>query len=215
MKSINWRVVLGGLLLFFGVIGVLQAFNVLSFEGLWWGLFFGVVFAVAGGAFLYVTIKDRSNWWAVIPGFTLLGIGLTILSSTLLPDAWGGRLGGMFVLGFIGLSFWIIYFMSRERWWAIIPGGVMVTLAVITVIEDSAGMVVPALLFLGIGATFALLALLPTGEGRKVWPWYPAGACLLLGTVFALTEGSWLNYVWPAVLMVVGVYLIIRTMLKR
>lgn len=214
MKTINWRLLLGALLLLFGVLGVLQAFNVVEFVGEWWGIFFGIIFAVAGCVFVYVMVKNRDNWWAAIPGFSLLGIALTILSSALFPT-WGGRLGGMFVLGFIGLSFWIIYFLSKERWWAIIPGGVMVTLAVITIIEDSGGMVVPSLLFLGIGGTFALLALLPTGEGRKVWPWYPAGACLLLGTAFALSEGSWLNYVWPAVLMVVGVYMIARTALKR
>ena len=122
MKTINWRMLLGALLLFFGVIGVLQAFNIVAFEGEWWGVFFGVIFAVAGGAFLYVLAKNRSNWWAAIPGFSLLGIALTILSSALFPT-WGGRFGGAFVLGFIGLSFWIIYFLSADRWWRSSPAG--------------------------------------------------------------------------------------------
>ena len=34
--------------------------------------------------------------------------------------AWGGAL----FLGSIGLAFWVIYFVRRDFWWAVIPGGV-------------------------------------------------------------------------------------------
>jgi hypothetical protein len=213
----NWRILVGALLLLFGVVGILQAFNIVSLQGEWWGLFFGVVFAVAGGIFLYYMIKNTSlNWWAAIPGMSLLGIGLTILSSVILLPPLNGYLGGVLVLGSIGASFWIIYFIKKERWWAIIPGGVMITLAGITLLEESSGMDVPGILFLGIGITFALIALLPTGRNEaKVWPWYPAVGCLVLGMILSLTGGSVVTYIWPAVLIILGLVLIARTYLKR
>jgi hypothetical protein len=35
----------------------------------------------------------------------------------------------MLVVGGIGFAFWAIYFVKREHWWAIIPGSVMLTIA--------------------------------------------------------------------------------------
>jgi hypothetical protein len=214
--KLNWRIIVGVLLLLFGVIGVMQAFNIVSLQGDWWGLIIGVIFLVAGGIFIYYLIKDaKQNWWAVIPGMSLLGIGLTILSEIRLPLL-SDRIGGMLVLGCIGLSFWIIYFLQKERWWAIIPGGVMITLAVITLVEQFSGMDISGVLFLGIGTTFALIALLPTGgDESKVWPWYPAAGCLVLGMFLSLTGGSTANYIWPAVLIGLGLILIVRTYMRR
>ena len=34
-------------------------------------------------------------------------------------------------LGTIGLSFWVIYLTRRDFWWAVIPGGALMTLALV------------------------------------------------------------------------------------
>ena len=36
-----------------------------------------------------------------------------------------GGLAPVFLLGMIGVSFWIIYLTDHQNWWAIIPGGAL------------------------------------------------------------------------------------------
>ena len=61
----------GALLVAFGVLFLLQNF------GLFGGaedLVFLVLFGAGGLAFLYVFATNQQQWWAVIPGFVLLGL---------------------------------------------------------------------------------------------------------------------------------------------
>ncbi len=54
----------------------------------------------------------------------MLGVGII----PFLPDEYT-YLGGSIMLGAVGLSFFMIYIFHHEHWWAIIPGGVLMTLA--------------------------------------------------------------------------------------
>ena len=73
----------------------------------------------------------RSEWWALIPGFALIGVGASIV----LPGQWSG----FSFLGFLGISFLAIYLSNRQRWWAIIPGGVLITLGIVAALADIYG----------------------------------------------------------------------------
>ena len=80
MSKLNWRVVLGVLLLVLGVLGLLQTTGLITFEGEVWLWVFAAIFAVAGLAFLYVLITSpKDNWWAAIPGLSLLGLGVLMV----------------------------------------------------------------------------------------------------------------------------------------
>lgn len=75
-----------------------------------------------------------------------------------------------------------------------------------------------ALFLFCLALTFALLAILPTEEGRMRWPLIPAGALAVLGGLFAVNAVEVLNalsYVWPAALIVSGVWLILRASGRR
>jgi len=67
-----------------------------------------------------------------------------------------------------------------------------------------------ALLFIGLGVTFGIVALVPTPDGRMTWALIPAGILGVMGILIALALGSLLNYVWPIALIIVGVYILIR-----
>jgi hypothetical protein len=121
----------------------------------------------------------------------------------------------MVVLGGIGLSFWVVYILSPQNWWAIIPAGTMVTLAAITAVPESSGPISGGLLFLGLAVTFGLLGILPTGDRRMSWPWIPAAALLVIGIMISISAAHWLNFAWGAVLILAGVYLVTRTMLHK
>jgi hypothetical protein len=170
---------------------------------------------LGGLFFLSVFFANRANWWAIIPGFTLIGISATIVTGELFPSL-AGTLGGSFVLGAIGLSFLVIYLLNREFWWAIIPSGVLLTLAIVISLESlltDTGFV--SLFFLGMALTFAIVALVPNPEGRMQWPWIPAGILGLMGIIFGAFSGEFMVYLVPLALILGGGILIFQTLRRR
>jgi hypothetical protein len=215
MKPILWRVVLGVFLLIIGVVALLQTLNVVNFNLGFWPVFFSAMFVLVGLAFLAALIQNRANWWAAIPGLTLLSIGALIGLNEIVPgfDPYGGSL----VLGGIGLSFWLVYLVAPQNWWAIIPGGTMLSLALVAGADalhlraiDSGG-----ILFLGLAVTFALLGILPTGGRKMNWPWIPAAVLLVMGVLITFSSGGFGNYVWPVVLILVGIFFLTRNMFSK
>jgi hypothetical protein len=206
------RIVGGVLLIAVGILALLQGIGVLAdVAPLLWALIVG-----AGGAlFLYIFLTSRANWWAIIPGFLLLSVGTLIALESLFPAMSGGW-GGALVMGGIGLAFWVVYFLKREHWWAIIPGGVMVTIALVTGLSSVLeGVETGGIFFLGLGLTFGLLAFLPSPEGRMRWALIPAAILLIMGVVIMAAAVEILNYLWPVALILVGVYLVFRVARSR
>ncbi len=172
-------------------------------------------FGLGGLFFISVFLANRENWWALIPGLTLIGVGLTIGMGTLAPS-FADEFGGVFVLGSIGLAFLIIYLLKREFWWALIPAGVLLSLAIAISLQNYIGDTgFVSLFFAGMGLTFAIVAMLPTEGGKQRWAWIPAGILLLMGLGFGAFTGALLGYLWPVVLIVLGLILIYRTYSSR
>ncbi|MEJ5201959.1 MAG: hypothetical protein WHV66_06955 [Anaerolineales bacterium] len=207
----GWRLILGGVLLVLGSIGLLQALNVLPAHGGFYAVLFGTLFAVAGLAFLSILFGDRSKWWAAIPGIILVGLSGMLWMGYLAPGL-SARYGGAFFLACIGLSFVVVYFLDRSNWWAIIPAGVMFTLVAITALENISGLESGGLIFFGLALTFALLGIVPVEGGRMRWPWYPALILLVMGIIISFSIGSILNYVWPLILILIGLMMVFRTL---
>lgn len=210
MKRLDVRIVGGILLIVAGILALLQTWGIFPVAiSIFWAFLFG-----AGGvAFLFMFLTRRDHWWPLIPGFTLLGLAATIVLDQFAPqmeDAWSG----VIFLGMIGLAFWAIYFTNREHWWAIIPGGALLTLALVAAISPAAGEVeTGGAFFLGLGLTFGLLAFLPTPQGRIKWAGIPAGALLALGLLVIAASATVLDYFWPAALILIGLYLVLRAFL--
>ena len=220
MQSSKRYIVLGVVLIALGALALLQnlgifnLFDVLPYISIEPGDVVGTVlvtllFAGAGMIFLVVFVVNlHRNWWAVIPGFTLLGLAALI--------AFGNRLGeagaGMF-LGAIGLSFLVIYLVRREFWWAIIPAGVLLTLAVMVSLTSSVygdSMLGPAILFFGLAITFFLVYLLRSGAEHRAWALITAGVLGSIGLLLLLSLGNLLNYLGAAALIAGGGYLVLR-----
>ena len=206
MKWLKVHIIGGVLLIAAGILFLLQNFGVLAIGAYVWPILFG-----SGGlVFLYVFLTSRANWWAIIPGLVLLSLAAVSVLDQFAPQV-GENWGGAIFLGGIGLAFWMIYFVKREHWWAVIPGGVLFTLALVAGLSSVlAGVEVSGVFFLGLGLTFALLAFLPTPEGRMKWPLIPAGVLLVLGLLMAAAATEIINYLWPAALILAGGYLLFR-----
>ena len=212
MKKLDTRVVFGLLLIVGGLLLLLQNVGLLGgVLALVWALLFGA----AGAAFFFVFLTNRAHWWAVIPGCALLGIAALIALDQIAPQV-ADTLGGVFFLGGMGLGFWVVYFIKRELWWAIIPGGVMLTLALIaglsSVLEgDETG----GILFLGLGLTFGLLSFVQTPQGRLRWALIPAAVLLAMGLLLSAAATPLLGYLWPVALILIGLYFVFRMFVSR
>jgi len=217
MKSTVWRVYTGLLLLGLGVLILLQNLGTFQADASFEATLFGAAFILGGFAFLAALFANRTNWWAAIPGISLCSIGILILVSALLP-AVGEMIGGAVVMGGIALSFWVIFFLDTRKWWAVIPGGTLLTLAAITVLPSyltgDNGFIVPGVLFTGLGLTFALLGILRIGQGRWSWPWIPAVILIIMGLLFALSAYNLAQTVWPVVLILLELFLVFRAIRK-
>ncbi len=212
MGNTRVRLASGILLVAAGVLVLLQNFGILR-SGL--SLLWSLCFLAAGAIFTFVFLNDRKNWWAVIPGFTLLGIGALILLDWALP-ATGGRWGGSLFLGALGASFWVIYANRRDQWWPIIPGGVLLTLALVAALDAGVGVVgfdTGSLFFLGLAGTFFLVYLL-SQPNKMTWALYPAGVLAVMGVVIAFASSSLARFLGPLALLVAGGYLVYRAMAR-
>ncbi len=200
MNRVNARLWIGAALVVLGLLMLVERFG---FLGGITSIFWGLIFAAAGAYFLYRFVNNmRSDWWAAIPAFALLGIGAESLLSRILPD-WGG----FFFLAALGLGFFAVYFADRQRWWAIIPGGVLITLAFIAVIPKVSGVGdTGGLVLIGFGLTFVLVALLASLQ----WAWIPGLILVILGAFIGTPWAGVANYVWPAALILGGLFLILQ-----
>lgn len=183
-KDARW--IFGVGLLALGALGILGNFGLLqALSTLVWAF----LFALLGLGFLAWSRRSHSSWWALIPGASLLGLGLTTFI--------GGDWGGTVFLASISLGFLAVYATDRARWWAIIPAGALLSLVLVTRVDDWGGTV----LFLGMSATFAAVWL----ESQR-WAVYPAVACLGLAALTTnIFVGVW-SITWPLTLIAVGLY---------
>ncbi|MFN2113928.1 MAG: hypothetical protein ACK2TT_12490, partial [Anaerolineales bacterium] len=196
MKKDQSRLVWGSLLVLAGILFLLQEFQILgsAFQYLW-----VILMAAGAGVFLWIYLTKKDQWWAIIPGLTLVGLSLVGLED-LVPAIPSGDWTGAIFLGCIGLAFWLVYLRRREQWWAIIPGGVLLTLALVAGFESLSGWT-DVMFFLGMGVTFALVALLPNQTHDTRWAFIPAGILALLGIGLFGPIQSAFNYIWPVLLV--------------
>jgi hypothetical protein len=207
MKLISSPIFWGITLITMGLIFLLQTLGFLPEGGLLWGIILGL----GSVLFLSVFVQDRRHWWALIPGMALLGVTSLLFLQQAAPEIaleWGGSI----LLGSIGLSFLCIYLVDRQHWWAIIPGGVLLTLAVVAGMDFIVGVETSGVFFLGLGLTFALVALAPNPQGAMWWAWIPAGILLVIGLLFVVAAENMIVYIWPVALILTGGVLVIQAL---
>ena len=177
MKRIDFRIVIGAMLVLGGVLALLETLGYLKNAT---DLFWSGVFVVAGLAFL--SLLFGGNWWAAFPGFTLIALGTLVILPASLEN-----FGGAIFLGGIALSFWYVYFTNRtERWWALIPAGVMTALALVVIVSERFEEYSGAVFLGGIGLAFFMVYF--TNMAERWWALIPAGVMSTLAGVTIAAE---------------------------
>lgn len=207
LTSRSWWI--GLLMVIGGTIWFLDAWNVVRLGPLW----AAIIFALGGLGFAVLWARDREAWWAVMPAGVLLGLSGVIAWEELMPvaaDEWGAAI---FLAG-LGLGFLAVYVRNHERWWALIPGGIMTSTALLvgatTVLPE---MQAAAVLIGGMALTFVLVAVLPGGGQPRRWaliPAFPLGIVAIALTVGSTDALKMLEYVWPIILIGGGVFVVWR-----
>lgn len=199
------NMVWGGLLIIFGVLGLLQTFIDIS---VWaWVAILGA----AGLGVLAVYLTDRSSKFLLIPVYVLwvVAIFLVLLTLDILQDAFVAS----FVLTAIAIPFILVFLQDRSRWGFLIPAyvllavGLMVPLLESGVLSDS---LVPSYVMFTIAIPFFAVYL---WNRQHWWALIPAGILLIISFAFLLAEAA-VEIIIPAVLILVGIGILLRQFLR-
>jgi hypothetical protein len=189
------RLVPGLILIGIGILGLISTLG-------WFGGLGGLPGAVLFGAAAYFAhLQGRhtgSRFWRLAT-YPLAGLAIASIA----PDP----LGGFAFLGSLGLAFAIVYREDANQWWAVIPAGALLSLAVTALVDGmtrSAGAGGAVFLF-GLAATFFVLTRLP--RHAQSWAIFPAGVLAVLAVVALTTSGGWIV---PVLLIAAGAWMLLR-----
>jgi hypothetical protein len=205
MKWPVLRVLWGLLLVAAGVIFLLNSIGTISIGENQWA----IILLIGGFGFLSVFLADRQHWWALFPAFGLLVGGVILFLENTFPGL-AGDFGGALALAGIGLAFLLIFLANFGNWWALIPAGVLFSLAAMFILGFESG----GIFLIGLGLTFGVLGFVPTEHGRMRWAFIPAVVLLLLGGFITLLSYNLFAMLWPLGLIAAGVviiYFVIKT----
>jgi hypothetical protein len=205
MKWPILRVLWGLLLITAGILFLLNSLGTITIGDYQWA----VILSLGGLAFLSVFLADRQQWWALFPSFGLLIGGSIIFIEEAFPGL-RGDIGGAIALGGIGLAFLLIFLANFQNWWALIPAGVLFSLAAMFVLGFESG----GIFLIGLGLTFGVLGFVPTEHGRMRWAFIPAVVLLLVGGFITLLSFNLFALIWPLGLIAGGIliiYFVVRT----
>ena len=162
--------------------------------------------------FLYVYLRDRSQWWAQIPMYVLFAIALMVplIEYDVLEDGYIAT----YVLAAIALPFVVVFLRDRSQWWALIPPYALIVIGLMVgLITDGIldGILIAAYIMFAIALPFFIVY----GRDRaQLWALIVAGVNGLIGLAFAMA-GAATQYVIPVILIVAGGWILLRQLVKK
>ena len=210
----DYRNLLGLLLILMGVMFGLEQLGVINITAR--DVILTAAYTIGALALFATFFADRTRWWASLVGFILAGLAISNLLEQIAPQI-GQRIGGPLLLAIMGLGFITIFFIDRRMWWSIIPGGVLLSLAAVSFLEQARNLPFdPAgVLFIGMGLTFLLLAMVRDGGRRLSWGVFPGVPLLVFGLFISLGGEEIWPILWPVMLIGLGLWLLFSTMRKN
>lgn len=181
----------------------------------------GAVGLLAEAAWLVGIALAASVAWRGLEGRAPLAVRLAVHGGLTIAAAATTRLlAGPAFLGMVALAFWWTYAPSRGNGrptaWALIPAGVVTTLAVVAGVDA----LLPrwdegALFLLGMTATFTAIYLLPKEAGGGRWALWPALAWAAITVLGNDPTGGLARWLFPLALIGVGVAVLGWTRSRR
>lgn len=205
-QSNKQGIVWGGLLILFGIVGLIEVFANLTT----WA--WVTVLVVAGLGVFSVYLTERSDWGLLIPAYVLWAVA-ALVGLIELNALWDEFIP-TFVLTLIALPFIVGYLRNREQWGLLIPAyvllavGMMVWLLERDILQD---FLVPAYVLFAIALPFFVVY---GRNPRQWWPLIPGGIMAVIGLAFVIAEAM-VSYIVPVILIVAGVLILLRQLIHR
>ena len=201
-----WALIPGGIMLFLALVTLL----VDNVGGEWIG---SVFLFLIGLSFLIVYLNNRTRTWALLVAYILFVLSIAPALASFGGDT-AAYFGSVFLLA-VALPFFIIYFRSGEsNWWAIIPAGVMTTIAIIATLgiagwirDTETGGYSNAIMMGGLAVTFAVVWLRHAKSWAKV-----VSIILAVLAVASIFFASYTEIFWPVAIILAGGYLLYTSM---
>jgi hypothetical protein len=170
------------------------------------------VLAAIALPFLIVFLRNRTQWWALIPTYVLFAVALMVglIGIRVLRD----EAIATYVLWAIALPFLIVFLNNNNQWWALIPTyvlgaiGLMVGLIGLRILND---LLIPAYVMFAIALPFFVVYL---RDSKQWWALIPAGIMAVIGLSFFIAEAA-VGYIGPVVLIGVGVWIVVRQLGRK
>ncbi len=142
-------------------------------------------------------------------GIVLIALGVLFLLGQMTP--WFGNLIGAVIFVAMGIGFYALYQRNNAHWGLLIPTYVMFALAGLVVIDTLPirGDLGGAYVMFAIAAPFFYVYF---RDHSKWWALIPGGIMAALGVGILLSDFA---YVFPAALIVAGIYLLVRQFSAR
>jgi hypothetical protein len=156
--------------------------------------------------FLYVFLRNRSNWWALIPSYVLFAVAIMI--GLIEWNVLQGEFVAMYVLTAIALPFLMVFLNNRDNWWALIPCYVLLAIgAMIALIglQVLGGLLIPSYVLLAIALPFFVVY---ARDSKQWWPLIPGGILAVIGISFLLATRA-VQYVGAVLLIVAGIVVLV------
>lgn len=205
-QSMKSGLVLGGLLIVFGVLGLLETVTDLG-EWVW------VAVLTVGGLGVYaVYATDRTEKWLLIISYAMLAVAglVTLLTLGILDDPYIAT----YVLFAIGLPFLVAYLFNRANWGLLIPAYVLLVIGVFVPLEDLGvlddNLTVTYILF-AIAIPFFVVFI---RNSKNWWALIPGGILAVIALSFLIAEAS-VEYIFAAALIVAGILIVVRQFTRR
>ncbi len=119
--------------------------------------------------------------------------------------------GALFLFS-IGLPFLLIYLVDRRQWWALIPGGVLSVIALITFMtsRELPGTTITAIILFGLAIVFGLVRFATRANPFMGWATWVAVILAMIGALVLVTGPQAAAIVGPTVLIGLGLFLLAR-----
>ena len=170
------RIVWGSLLIFFGLLSLVETYTDLT-AWTW------VVLLAAGGLGVFgVYLTERSDWGLLIPAYVLWAVAgmIALIEVNVLRD----ESIAIYVLSAVALPFLVVFLRKRE-WWALIPAYVLWAIAGMIALVES-NLLRDELIATYILAAIALPFLVVFLRTREWWALIPAYVLLAIGGMVGL-----------------------------
>ncbi|MBN2043571.1 MAG: hypothetical protein JW757_01020 [Anaerolineales bacterium] len=172
-----------------------------------------VLMLVALPFFVVFLFNPKENWWALIPSWVMVSIGLMVflLGLNLLP----GGVVPLYILGSIALPFLVVFFLNRDNWWALIPAWSLLAIGMMIFLIDTRillNLAIPAYIMFAIAIPFFVVFLNNRKQNR--WALIPGGILGVIGLGF-FAGTNLAKYIIPAVLILFGGWVLVSSFTKK